>query len=95
MCDERWLRRCVGVREEIVLLVKKENVSMHLFINARRELHGCWQCCIPHMYTVDDFTGVIVYKCINAVHTADSRGMVFLLKEWKKVCLPLHIQSLS
>lgn len=76
--------------EEIVLLVKKVNISMHLFENARRKLDVGWQCSIPHMYTVDDFTAVIAYKCINAARTADSRGV---FSKGMEESLPLHIQS--
>lgn len=59
--DERWLQWCVCARmcEEIVLWVEKVKLGMHPLENARQVLHVCWQCSIPHMYTVNDFTGVV------------------------------------
>lgn len=52
----------VCVREEIMLLVKKVNISMHLLESAHQVLHVWWQCSFPHMYTVGDYTGVIIWR---------------------------------
>lgn len=51
---------CVCVLEEIMLLVKKVNISMHLLESAHQVLHVWWQCSFPHIYTVGDYTGVII-----------------------------------